>query len=110
MFLFALLSTALAEDLPGKAVYTQFCVTCHGPEGDGGGPAGAALDPKPANFTEASFWEGRDEAHLKKVVTEGGASVGVSPLMIAWGGVLSEEQITQVVAYVQSFEPAESTP
>lgn len=106
MFLLALLTSASAEDLPGKALFKQYCATCHGEKGDGAGPAGAALSPTPANFTEASFWETRDTAHLTKVVTEGGASVGKSPLMMAWGGILNEEQVTQVVAYVESFKPA----
>jgi cytochrome c oxidase cbb3-type subunit 2 len=35
----------------GKVVYQQFCTGCHGPMGDGQGPAAAYLDPPPLNFT-----------------------------------------------------------
>ena len=39
------------------------------------------------------------------------AAVGKSPLMAPWGGVLNEQQVQDVVAYVRSLaEPAYSCP
>jgi cbb3-type cytochrome c oxidase subunit II len=35
----------------GKAVYQQYCINCHGPMGDGQGPAAKYVDPPPLNFT-----------------------------------------------------------
>lgn len=35
----------------GRKVYQDFCITCHGPVGDGQGPAAPYLDPPPLNFT-----------------------------------------------------------
>jgi len=35
----------------GKKMFQQFCVGCHGPIGDGEGPAAQFLTPKPLNFT-----------------------------------------------------------
>lgn len=99
---------AAAED--GAAVFAQFCVTCHGTGGQGDGPAGASLNPTPADFTKAEFWETRDSAHVKKVVTGGGASIGKSPMMPAWGPVLSEAQIEAVAGHVESFKPAGDAP
>ena len=90
----------------GKAVFGTYCGTCHGAEGAGDGAAAAGLDPKPANLNEAEFWKTRDEASIRKVVTEGGAAVGKSPLMAAWGAVLSKEQLDAVVKYVVSKKPA----
>ncbi len=40
---------------------------------------------------------------LFKVVKEGGASVGKSPLMAPWGGTLTDAQIHDVVAFVRSL-------
>ena len=37
--------------LRGKKMYQEFCIGCHGPVGDGQGPATAYLDPPPLNFT-----------------------------------------------------------
>jgi cbb3-type cytochrome c oxidase subunit II len=36
----------------GKKVYQEFCTGCHGPMGDGHGPAAKYLDPPPLNFAE----------------------------------------------------------
>ncbi len=101
--------SAFADDLPGKASYDTYCSTCHGTAGGGDGVAGAALTPKPANFTDPAFWAREDinDEHLTKVIKEGGASVGKSPMMAPWGGVLSDEQVAEVIAYVKTFKPAE---
>jgi cytochrome c oxidase cbb3-type subunit 2 len=37
--------------LRGKRMYQEFCINCHGPIGDGKGPAAAYLYPPPLNFT-----------------------------------------------------------
>ena len=39
----------------GKALYRRYCVTCHGPHGDGAGENAPHLDPKPRDFTKAAF-------------------------------------------------------
>jgi len=40
---------------PGRSVYQQHCAACHGPEGDGNGPASVWLFPKPRNFNSGMF-------------------------------------------------------
>ena len=37
--------------LRGEKVYQSFCVGCHGPVGDGQGPASEYIYPPPLNFT-----------------------------------------------------------
>ena len=39
----------------GAKVFAANCQVCHGDKGDGKGPAGAALNPPPANFTDVKF-------------------------------------------------------
>jgi caa(3)-type oxidase subunit IV len=49
-------STDLASK--GKEIFNTNCTVCHGVEGHGDGVAGAALNPKPRNFTApASVWK-----------------------------------------------------
>jgi mono/diheme cytochrome c family protein len=85
----------------GKESFQNTCVSCHGPEGKGDGVAAAALNPKPRNLTDAAFMSTQTDDRLYKVVNEGGASVGLSPMMAAWGGVLSKQDIWNVIAYIR---------
>jgi cytochrome c oxidase cbb3-type subunit 2 len=39
----------------GRQVYTQRCIGCHGPNGDGNGPAATFLSPRPRDFTLGVF-------------------------------------------------------
>ena len=86
----------------GKAVYQQTCLMCHGAKGKGDGPAAAALNPKPMNFTDASRMSKISLDTRVKAVTEGGASVGASPMMPAFKDTLSPKQIQDVVTYVST--------
>lgn len=88
-----------------EATFNTVCATCHGAGGHGDGPAGMALDPRPASFGEAEFWETRDDAHLFTVIKEGGAAVGRSPLMVGWGASYNDDQIHELVEYVKTFKP-----
>jgi len=103
-FCLSLGSTPAEAGEDGKTVYTTYCSTCHGEKGAGDGPAAAALDPKPASFSSAGFWDGKDDAYLKKVIKEGGTSVGKSPLMAAWGAVLDDAKIEAVIAYSRTLK------
>lgn len=96
---------AFAADVEaGKAKFQQFCATCHGPTGHGDGPAAAALKPKPRSLDDAEWQASVDDAHIKKVITEGGAAVGLSPMMTAWGHALKGDDLENVVAYIRSLD------
>ena len=83
--------------------YNTVCATCHGVTGAGDGPAGAALEPKPASFAEAAFWETRDDDHVFTVIKEGGPAVGKSPLMVGWSMQFDDDQIRQIVEYLKTL-------
>ena len=85
----------------GKEKYTQICASCHGPSGKGDGPAAAALDPKPRNLSDPKYVSTLSDEQIFKTVKEGGAAVGKSPLMPAWGSVLSDSDIWNVIAYLR---------
>lgn len=109
----AMASAALAGgfELKGDAAkgaekYKTLCVSCHGEKGDGNGPAGVALTPKPTNFTDAANGERLTDEYVYKVIKDGGAAVGKSPLMVAWGASMKDDELRNVAAYVQKFKPA----
>lgn len=88
-----------------QQMFNVVCASCHGTGGQGDGAAGMALDPRPANFTDPEFWATRDMERIVQVITEGAASVGGSPLMVAWSSSFTDEQIQQLADYVASFRP-----
>ncbi len=104
-----------ADDLAqGKAVFTGAgaCVTCHGEQGKGDGPAAAALNPKPAHIGEGQFKYDTDkdgkagtENDIFNMVTNGAAAYGGSPLMVARPD-LPEADRKAVAKYVRSLSGA----
>lgn len=99
----AAVAEAEEQAFDAKGAYATVCTTCHGPAGAGDGPGAAALNPKPANFGDAAFWSGRTDAELIKVIREGGASVGKSPLMPAWGALYDEAKAKALLDYIKTF-------
>lgn len=87
-----------------KGQFQTVCSTCHGTTGEGNGPGSAALDPKPANFTDPAFWADKTDDVLVKAIREGGASVGKSALMPAWGALYNEEQAHQLLEYLKTLK------
>lgn len=88
----------------GKTIYETRCAPCHGVEGGGDGPGAAAIAPKPRNFRDPAFWQGRTAQQLRLVVKQGKPGT----LMAPFEGALSDAEIDDVVAYVQSFRPSGS--
>jgi mono/diheme cytochrome c family protein len=94
----------------GKEIYEQYCALCHGPQGKGDGSLSANLDPKPRNHTDGAYMNALSDAHLLKVIGGGGAAAGLSPIMPAWGAILSAQQIQDVVAFVRTLAMPPYTP
>lgn len=88
----------------GAEKFNTLCASCHGEKGDGNGPAAAALQPKPTNFTDPANAARLTDDYMFKVVKEGGPAVGKSPLMVSWASSLKDDEIKNVVAYMQKFK------
>lgn len=70
-----------AAEKEASEIWSSRCFTCHGMTGKGDGPAGAALDPKPRDFSNADWQKSVTDAAIDKIIVEGGAAVGKSVLM-----------------------------
>jgi mono/diheme cytochrome c family protein len=124
LFVLAMSSVALATALapaahantprlPGEQTYEQFCVSCHGAEGKGDGPAGISALPMPRDFSVGQFKfdadsDGRTgtDTDLFLVIRDGALKAGGTPLMAAWPN-LGEERIRELVAYIRSLARSE---
>jgi mono/diheme cytochrome c family protein len=87
----------------GQQLYSQTCASCHGASGHGDGPASKGLNPPPANHTDPGRMGALTDVDIYKVICGGGASVGKSPLMAAWGPVVGDQGVRDLVAYVRSL-------
>jgi mono/diheme cytochrome c family protein len=81
----------------GEAIYKQRCVLCHGTEGKGDGVGAAGLDPKPRNHTDGTYMNAQSDEALLAVISAGKGQ------MPAWGQVLTEQQMKDVLAYVRTL-------
>ena len=82
----------------GAEVFKTNCESCHGPQGHGDGPAGAALDPAPKNLPEIAAQVSDDYLYWRINTGKEGTA------MVAWKGVLTDEQIWQAVAYIRTLK------
>jgi mono/diheme cytochrome c family protein len=82
----------------GAEVFRTNCATCHGPQGHGDGPAGQALEPKPRNLANIQAAAGDDFLFWR--IREG--KPGTS--MVAWKGILTDEQIWQTVSFIRTLK------
>lgn len=87
----------------GQGDYATYCAPCHGPRGGGDGQLARMLVPKPARHSDAAFMNARSDAYLIRLLKEGGPALGKSPLMAAWGRILADEQIRDLVAFLRSL-------
>jgi mono/diheme cytochrome c family protein len=86
---------------PGQ--FATLCAPCHGPAGGGDGPAAAAMNPKPRNFTDGKYMNAKSDAQLITVIKNGGAAERLSPFMIAFAGQLSDSELKEIIAYIRSL-------
>ena len=80
----------------GKQLFAQFCAGCHGKNGQGDGPAAAALKPKPTNLAERAGPH-PDGDFAWKIAN------GRGP-MPAFKNQLAENQIWDLTHFIQSLK------
>ena len=83
----------------GKRLFAQYCATCHGDDGHGDGQNASNLNPAPPDLAASR----RDPALVRRVIVEGSAVVGRSPLSPPWGRTLSHQEVDYLVAYCEAI-------
>lgn len=90
------------ETARGEALYSQYCVICHGEAGDGKGFNAYNLKSnfgvEPFDFTDATAQITFDD--VKKAINYGGLSVNKSQYMPPWGATFTEYDLACITSYV----------
>ncbi|MFQ5492063.1 MAG: c-type cytochrome [Phycisphaerae bacterium] len=99
------LQTSLVEE--GRATYLQYCVGCHGPDGDGKGEAARFFHPTPRNFQKANFkfsstrsGQLPTDADLRRTILNGLKGSAMPPFEL-----LPARSVDGLIAYVKTFSP-----
>jgi mono/diheme cytochrome c family protein len=93
---------------PGRRLYVRWCAVCHGPDGQGNGPAAPSLIPRPRDLARGLFKykstpaaEPPTDDDLARVVANG-LQASAMPY---FRDVLSVEEIGEIVRYVKTLSP-----
>ena len=89
----------------GRAIYRNGCVSCHGENGKGAAETSTEFK-RPDTFPDFSRCDQTTpEANYtwKAIIKYGGPSLGFSTIMPSFSGVLSSDEIDDVVAYLRTF-------
>lgn len=90
------------EATAGKKLWQQNCAFCHAADGSGENWIGSFLEPKPRDLTDASFMRSMTRDLLRQRIRDGLANTS----MPAWKDVLDQQQINQIISYIdEAFYP-----
>lgn len=89
-------SNLAGDPARGALLYAQNCVACHGANGGGDGPRAYFIFPKPRNFNDPASRQYLSRGNLYNGIKYG----VVGKEMPAWGKVLSDDQVADLVEYV----------
>jgi mono/diheme cytochrome c family protein len=95
----------------GKNLYQRFCIGCHGADGNGKGPDAPPINPKPRDFTRATFkcrstptGDLPTDEDLFNAITRGFVGTRMKP----WK-TLSAQQRADLVAFIKTWSPRWAT-
>lgn len=105
----SLAATGCAPDGPlrgeagrGQALFREHCAECHGADGRGQVIV-MHMDTPPRDQSDPAYMRTLSDAYLYAAICRGGAAVGRSFVMPAWGPVLSDRDIRDLVAWVRTY-------
>jgi glucose/arabinose dehydrogenase len=86
-----------------KSLFLEMCARCHSNTGDGKGPDSKLFNITIADFSQPDYRQKRSTTDLLNIIKKGGGANDLSPYMPPWQFVLSENELNDLVLYIQSL-------
>ncbi|WP_394780259.1 c-type cytochrome [Undibacterium sp.] len=99
--IFSLCAQADEQHANAIKLYNTYCVQCHGVNRDGNGVNSKEMSVKPRDHTDTKAMGDTPDETLFKAIKGGGLAVSKSVLMPKWEGVLNDDEIKEMVAYLR---------
>jgi mono/diheme cytochrome c family protein len=88
------------EKRVAMALFTRYCIRCHGPDGRGNWDI-----PGIPNFNDSVWQDSRSDAQIARIIVEGRGAV-----MPQFRGTLSLEEAWAMARHLRTFRPGTETP
>lgn len=95
-------ATAASAALDGRQLYDDACASCHGIDGRGA-PSGTRIEVPLPDFTDCQVSTREPDADWTALAAHGGAFLGLSSQMPAFGDVLTDEELHAAIDYIRRF-------
>lgn len=91
------------QQAQGKRIFYQQCVWCHADATPAGPSNRSNLKPVPPLLNDGAVLNAESEENMRNIVTLGGAALGKSAMMPAYGRMLSAEEIRSLIAFTRAI-------
>jgi mono/diheme cytochrome c family protein len=99
------------REAQGKRIFYQQCVWCHADATPAGPSNRSNVTPPPPLMNDGATLNKESDATLRNAIALGGSALGKSAMMPPYGRSLSDEDITDLIAYIRAIaQPAYSAP
>ena len=89
------------DQTQGKIIYYQQCVWCHSDSTPAGPSNRSNVTPTPPLMNDGATLNAESDAHLMQIIAQGGSAVGKSAMMPPYGRMLTQAEISDLVAYTR---------
>jgi cytochrome c oxidase cbb3-type subunit 3 len=91
------------QQAQGKRIFYQQCVWCHADATPAGPSNRSNLTPVPPLLNDGAVLNAESEENMRNMITLGGAALGKSAMMPAYGRMLSAEEIRSLIAFTRAI-------
>lgn len=86
-----------AVQAEARQIWQDRCANCHGLQGHGDGPQARHLLVPPRRLSDRAWRAAVSDEHLRTVIVEGGAAVGLNPVMAPNADLRGKPEVVQAL-------------